>query len=443
MMTDADARRDPIGRSDRIRAVVAATIGNGIEWFDFISFGFFTPYIARAFFPSENPSLSLILTWASYGLGIVVRPIAGAIIGVYGDRLGRRRVLSAIIMAMALGILILALTPSYATIGIAAPILVLLARILQGISATGEYSSGIAFLVEFAPPGRKFLYGSFQFVSQSLATVLATTAAFVVASSLSGPSLAQWGWRIPFLLGVLIGPIGFYIRRRVAESPEFAEMRRRRPTTREVSFSEFLRRNGWGVISAVAITIPGTVAVYLWFLYGPSFAIRELHLDPPTVNLITALCAVGLMLIGPLAGYLADITGPWRWFLPAVILLGVGAYPMFSYLISAPSPGRFLIVQAIAMVILGFIQGSTSQLGASFFPTAVRSSGLGLSFNLGVALFGGLAPLIVTALLVATGDKLVPAYYIIVAAIIAVILMAAGRFGEAARIATRRQEGSA
>jgi len=291
--------------------------------------------------------------------------------------------------------------------------------------------------VEFAPPQRKFLFGSFQFVSQSLATVLSTLAAFVVASSLSSADVAAWGWRIPFLLGVLIGPIGFYIRRRVAESPEFAELRRSRPTARQISFGEFLRRNGWGVVLTVAITIPGTVAVYLWFLYGPSFAIRELHIDAGMVNLITALCAVGLMIIGPFAGYLADITGPWRWFLPAVILLGLCAYPMSAYLIAAPSPGRFLVVQIVAMLILGFIQGSTSQLAASFFPTEVRSTGLGLSFNLGVALFGGLAPLIVTSLLVASGDKLVPAYYIVVATIIALILMGAGRFGKAANIATR------
>jgi MHS family proline/betaine transporter-like MFS transporter len=429
-----------LSRRETLRAVVAATIGNGIEWFDFISFAFFTPFIAKTFFPSEDPNVSLILTWVGYGVGIVVRPIAGALLGIYGDRIGRQRVLSGIIIAMAVGIGIIAVTPGYATIGIAAPILLLVARILQGVSATGEYSSGIAFLVEYAPPGRKFLFGSFQFVSQSFATILATLAGYGVSAWLTAGEASSGGWRIPFLIGVIVGPIGFYIRRRVAEAPEFAQMRKQRPAEKAVPYLTFLGRNWAGLVTSIGITIPGTVVVYLWFLYGPAYAKGVLHIEAGAVNLITAITSLGVMALCPLAGYLSDRNGPWRWFLPAAVALGVTAYPMFSFLIEAPSAGRFLIVQAIAMVIMGFIQGSVAQLTASFFPTSMRSSGLGLSINLGVALFGGLAPAIVTWLIKDTGDKLIPAYYIIVAVVASMVLLAIGGFGKVANAAVLKQE---
>ncbi|HEY1721279.1 MAG TPA: MFS transporter [Magnetospirillaceae bacterium] len=427
------------GRSETVRAVVAATIGNGIEWFDFISFGYFTPFIAKTFFPTQDPTLGLILTWATYGLGIIVRPVAGAILGIYGDRIGRRKILSGIIMTMALGILIIAVTPGYATIGIAAPILILAARILQGISATGEYSSGVAFLVEYAPPGRKYLFGSFQFVSQSLAIVLSTFAAFVVTTMLAGTSLADWGWRIPFLLGVLVGPIGFYIRRRVAESPEFTALHER-TVVQQVPFGQFVRENKQAIVTAVALTVPGTLAVYLWFLYCPSYAIRELHLNPGMVNLVTGLCSVGLIGLCPLAGYLSDRVGPWRWFLPGLIALGVTAWPLFTYLVASPDIGRYLVLMIVAMLMTCLVQGPLPQLIASLFPTRVRSSGLGLSINLSVALFGGLAPLIITALIKDTGDKLMPAYYIVVATTISLLLLIAVNFGKAAHAAVRREE---
>lgn len=440
MVANANPVPVQVSRSEVMRAIVAATIGNGIEWFDYISFAFFTPFIAKTFFPNTDPTLSLILTWASFGLSVVVRPFAGAILGVYGDRIGRRRVLAGIIIAMALGSLIVAVTPGYATIGIAAPILVLAARILQGISATGEYSSGVAFLVEYAGPKRKFLYGSFQFVSQQLATVLATLSAYAVTHWLKD---VDWAWRLPFAVGIVVAPIGFYIRLRIAEAPEFAALRARRPQAPSESFGAFLSRNWMGVITTVGVTIPGTVMVYLWFLYGPSYAIAQLKLDADDVHLVTALCAAGTLIITPFAGWLADRTGPWRWFLPAIIVFGLGAIPMFQYMIAAPSIWRFLECLAVAMVLYGFSQGTISQLAASFFPTGMRSSGLGLSINLGVALFGGLAPFYVVQLIASTGDKMVPAYYILVATAVGVALMAVGSFGGAAQLAVRKQEEAA
>jgi len=427
-------------QKDVVRAVVAATIGNGLEWFDYISFAFFTPMLAKTFFPSADPTLGLILTWASFGIGVVVRPFAGAILGHYGDRIGRRRVLSGIIIAMALGSLIIAITPGYATIGVAAPILILAARILQGISATGEYSSGIAYLVEYAAPGRKFLFGSYQFVSQQLATVLATLSAFAVTHWLKD---IEWAWRLPFLAGIVVAPIGLYLRLRIAEAPEFSALLARAPKTGHEPFSTFIKRNWMGVVSTVGVVVPGTVMIYLWFLYGPSYAISQLKMDADDIHLITALTAGGAMLTTPLVGYLADRTGPWRWFLPAMVVFGVSALPMFQFMIAQPSSWHFFECQAVAMVLYGLMQGPSAQLTASFFPIGMRSSGLGLSINLSVALFGGLAPFYVTQMIHDTGDKMIPAYYIIVAMIIGLGLLVIGNFGKVAWAAARKQEKSA
>jgi MHS family proline/betaine transporter-like MFS transporter len=193
----------------------------------------------------------------------------------------------------------------------------------------------------------------------------------------------------------------------------------------------------------VGVTIPGTVVVYLWFLYGPSYAIRELKIDSGDINLITAVCSLGVVLLCPVAGFLSDRTGPWRWYLPAAILLGGSAYPLFTYMIAAPSAWRFFEAQLIAMVIMAGIQGSVSQLTASFFPTGFRSSGLGLSINLGVALFGGLAPFYVTQLIASTHDKMIPAYYIVVAVVVGIAFIIAGNFGRAGQAMAVAEEKSA
>lgn len=428
-----DGLRDmPITRADTTRMIVASTIGNGVEWYDFISYAYFTPFIAKAFFPSDNEMVSLILTWATFGLGIVVRPIAGAVLGVYADRVGRRVVLSTIILAMALGMLIMAVTPTYASIGIAAPLLIIAARILQGVAVTGEYSSGIALLVEYAPPGQKFVFGSFQMVSQAFALALSCIAALVVTKGMADHILPDWAWRVPFLLGVVVGPIGFYIRRKVAESPEFVRLQQRRGGARNTPFTTFLRDHGRALLATLGATIPGTVVIYLWFLYVPAFAMRQLHIDAVSVNLSTAACGVGLMVLCPIAGALCDRSGGYRFYVPAVFLMGALAYPMFAYLVAAPSAERLLAMQIVAMLIMAFIWGPFPQLSAAHFPTGVRSTGLGLMLNLTVALFGGLAPLEVTSLLKATGNLLIPAYYIMIATLISLVVMAASGFGRVA-----------
>src|SRR6201994_2508766 len=204
----------PIDARMRRRVVLASILGNGLEWFDFVSYGYFASIIAKVFFPADS-NLSLVLTYATFAIGFVVRPIGGIVLGAYADRYGRRRALSLLIVMMAFGTLTLGLTPSYASIGILAPIIVMLGRVVQGISIGGEFGSATALLVEYAPPNRRMMYGSFQMSSQALGRVLATGIGLPVLLLFSTETVQAGAWRIPFLLGSLIGPVGFYVRYRL------------------------------------------------------------------------------------------------------------------------------------------------------------------------------------------------------------------------------------
>src|SRR5258708_8416928 len=228
--TDADelsAVNDKAVAENRMRrrVVFAAILGNGLEWFDFVSYGYFASIIAKVFFPAgSDHSLALMLTYATFAIGFVVRPIGGILLGAYADRYGRRRALSLLIVMMAFGTLTLGLTPSFATIGIAAPIIVVLGRVVQGISIGGEFASATALLVEHAPANRKMTFGSFQMSSQALGRVLATSIGLFVLLTFPPTTVQDGAWRIPFLIGSLIGPFGFYVRYRLGESPEYQKL---------------------------------------------------------------------------------------------------------------------------------------------------------------------------------------------------------------------------
>jgi MFS family permease len=221
------ASASTLSKSQIRRAVLASVIGNGLEWFDFLIYGYFAKIIAHVFFPVGNTALSTTLTLGTFAVGFIVRPLGGIAIGAYADRVGRRRTLSMLILLMAASTLLMGLTPGYSSIGIAAPLLVLLARVLQGLSVGGEFATAAAMLTEYAPRGKKMFYGSFQMTSQAVALVLSSACGYLLTTNLDHASLESWGWRVPFLLGALVGPVGFYIRHKVAESPEFVELRQR------------------------------------------------------------------------------------------------------------------------------------------------------------------------------------------------------------------------
>jgi MFS transporter, MHS family, proline/betaine transporter len=379
------------------RAVLASVIGNGLEWFDFLIYGYFAKTIAHVFFPVQSSFLSITLTLATFAIGFVVRPIGGVVIGAFADRYGRRRTLSALILLMAGSTLLMGLTPGYASIGIAAPLLVLLARILQGLSVGGEFATAAAMLTEYAPPGRKMFYGSFQMTSQAVA--------------------------------LLLSSVGFYIRHKVAESPEFVQLRERLGHAPRQTLRAFLRERGDAALCAVGVIAVGAATNYLWHSYMPLYVERQLHL--PLKSALLGTAASGLIgIVGyPLAGKLADRFGAYRLFIPVTIVWICMAWPLFAWVLAAPTPERVFAAQMVATVVLSLMSGAHPGMLTQLFPTSTRSTGVALSYNIAVTLFGGMAPLTVSTLIGVTGSRIVPAWYLIVTGIVSLVLVVASVSG--------------
>ena len=405
------------------RAVIASVIGNGLEWFDFLSYAYFASTIARVFFPLGNHTASLLLTLGVFAAGFVVRPIGGVLLGLYADRAGRKSALTLLIGLMAVGTLLIALTPGYATIGLAAPALVILARIIQGLSVGGEFGSAAAMLTEYAPPGQRMFYGSFQMASQGVALLLASGFGYVLTTTLDAQALQDWGWRIPFLFGALIGPVGFYIRHNVGESPEFLAAQAARATTLDRAPRE--RLSIASVLCGIGVIAVGTALNYLWHSYAPTYVVEQLHL--PISAALGGSTVAGLIAIVayPASGWLADRVGAFRLFFPVVTAFALAAYPLYAYVAAAPSVGRLFTAQIVSTLFLSLMSGPHPGMLAGLFPTATRSTGIALSYNIAVTLFGGLAPVTVTWLIAVTGNAMMPAYYQIMAAALSLVLVAA------------------
>ncbi|HXZ07897.1 MAG TPA: MFS transporter [Paraburkholderia sp.] len=424
----------PLTPSQIRRAIVASVIGNGLEWFDFLAYAYFAKTIARVFFPADNSFVSLTLTLATFAIGFLVRPIGGVLLGLYADRVGRPRALSLLLFMMAGSTLLVGLTPGYATIGVAAPLIVVVARLIQGLAVGAQFGTASAMLVEFAPPGKKMFYGSFNMSSQAFALLLSSGFGYLLTTKLPHDALEQWGWRVPFLVGSLVGPIGLYIRHRVGESPEFEALKRQTQAGRvpDHGLRAFFRDSGDAAVCAMGVIVVGAATNYLWHSYLPVYVERQLHL--PLSSALLGAFASGLLslFLFPVSGKLADRYGAYRLFYPIVILWALCAYPLFWFVVSDPSTTRLFIAQMIATMFLIAMSGPHPGMLATIFPVQNRSTGVAVSYNIAVTLFGGLAPLTVTTLTHATGSSLVPAFYLIFAALVSLTLVSLTRTGRAA-----------
>ena len=419
MDQNAPAPQLTLGSAAIRRAVLASVIGNGLEWFDFLSYAYFATIIARVFFPREDPMAGLIATYGVFAVGFIVRPFGGILLGIYADRAGRKRALSLLIAMMAAGTLIVGLTPSYASIGVAAPVLVIIARVIQGLSVGGEFGSAAAMLTEYAPPGKRMFYGSFQMASQGVALLLASGFGWVLTTSLDATQLQSWGWRVPFLFGALIGPIGFYIRHHVGESPEFLRMQQAHSATRTKPPLSLA-----AIVCAIGVIVVGTALNYLWHSYAPTYVLRELHLPLSAALGATTVAGLIAVICYPISGWIADRVGAFRLFFPIVILFALSAWPLYHYVVSAPSVERLFVAEIVATLFLSAMSGPHPGMLAALFPTARRTTGIAISYNLAVTVFGGLAPVTVTWLIDRTKDVMMPAYYQIGAALISLALVA-------------------
>ena len=402
----------------RTRQIVAAVIGNALEWYDFVVFGFLTVIISRLFFPSENELSSLLLTMATFGVGFFMRPVGGIVLGIFADRKGRKAALQLIIALMTVSMAMIAFAPPYAAIGVGAPLLIVAARFLQGFATGGEFASATSFLVEASPAGKRGYYGSLQMVGQSLAALTGALAGALVTRGLSPEQVDAWGWRLPFMFGLIIGPVGLYIRRYLEETEAFIESRK---VTARRSHAASLFAHGRGLAVTFGLVICGTISYYVVLVYIPTFAKTQLGMPLADAFVAQVVGLVFLTAVIPLCGALSDRIGRRPILIAGTIAYFVLLYPLFSWVYAAPSLERLTVMQVILCSLVGVFFGPISTALAEQFPTHVRSTGLAIAYNFAVMLFGGFAQFIVTWLIRETGSPLAPAYYVMFGAVVGLI----------------------
>ncbi|WJF89805.1 MFS transporter [Paraburkholderia bonniea] len=407
-------------RAQSWRVVVAASIGNALEWFDLVVYGFFALVISQLFFPAGNETISLLLTLGTFGVSFFMRPLGAVVLGAYADRAGRRAALTLSILLMMVGTLIIAVLPTYQTIGVAAPVILVLARLMQGFSAGGEFGSATAFLAEHVPERRGF-FASWQVASQGLTTLLAAGFGMVLSSQLSVTQMASWGWRVPFFFGLLIGPVAWYIRTQLDETPEFLAAETTLTPLRDTLTGQKLR-----LLIAVGVVVLGTVSTYL-VLFMPTYGVKQLGLAPSVSFAAIALTGVIQMMFAPLVGHWSDRYGPTRIMLVPAVLLLVLIYPAFLYLVAHPTFGTLLVVQILFGFLMTGYFAALPGLLSQIFPVQIRTTGMSLAYNLAVTIFGGFGPFIIAWLIRVTQTPVAPSFYLIFAALISLVALVAVR----------------
>jgi MHS family proline/betaine transporter-like MFS transporter len=407
----------PAHMTTRRKAILATVIGSGLEWFDFSGYAFFAAIIGKLFFPAGNETTSLLLALATFGVGFVMRPLGGIAFGIYADKVGRKRALSLAMLVMALGSATIALAPTYESIGVAAPCLIVVARMLQGLSAGGEMGGATAFLTEHAPVNRRAFYSSWIQTSVGFAVVIGSITGAVITSSLSPESLTSWGWRVPFIIGMLVAPVGYYIRLRIEETPEFASEKRHANTPLRDVVREYPR----AVLSSLLMVVLWTVCTYVILFYIPTYVVKYLHMPQREGFISGIVSGAVLMAMAPVFGALSDRVGKQRVLTIAAIVILLASYPLFSHLIKSPTFGTLLTFQVIFGVLIAAYTGPILALFTEMLPSRVRTTGLSLAYNGAVTIFGGFASFIITWLTQATGDAESASYYIIFAAVVSLL----------------------
>jgi MFS transporter, MHS family, proline/betaine transporter len=400
--------------------IVAATIGNILEWFDFLVYGFFAATLAEVFFPVGNPTVSLLITFGAFGLSYLVRPLGAVVIGTYTDRAGRKAGLTLSIALMMIGTMLMVVTPGYATIGIAAPVIITIARLLQGFSVGGEFGSAVAFLVEHAGD-RKGYSASWQWSSTGIISVIVALFGLTLTTLLTHQQLVDWGWRIPYVFGLLVGPVGLYIRSRMVETPEFLSAVK--PPT--VPITELLHRHPIPVLLALGASIISNSSYYL-LLYIPTYAVKTLHLPAYTGFAATLLGGVVLAVFSVVAGHWSDKTVARTPIMLAMAwLFAIAAYPTFWLMVAYPSLATAMFAVGFLNLIKAGYSGVLPSLLAEQFPVASRAVGIAFSYSISVTVFGGFAPFVATWLIAQTGDPLSPSFYLMATALLSIIALLA------------------
>jgi MHS family citrate/tricarballylate:H+ symporter-like MFS transporter len=428
-MTPSSSSPPPQLKS-RIGAILRATSGNFLEQFDFFLFGFYARYIAAAFFPSENETAALLNTFGVFWLGALMRPVGAIVLGAYFDKIGRRQGLIVTLAIMAVGTVTIAFCPTYATIGVAAPVIVLIGRLLQGFSAGVELGGVSVYLSEIATPGNKGFYTSFQSSSQQVAIFVASLIGFALSEMIPAETVAAWGWRIPFFIGCLIIPFIFLLRRTLEETPEFLAMKKH-PTTSEVFASA--AANWKIIVLGMMVAVLTTTTFYFVTVYTPTFGRTVLKLSATDALLVTLLVAVTNFIWNPVGGALSDRIGRKPVLLAISVLSLLTAYPALHWLVADPTFGKMLAVEMMLSFYFGVYSGTMLGALVEIVPPHVRTTCFSMAFALAAGLFGTFTPFASTWLIDHTGDKASPGYWLMCAAVLGIFAaLVLYRDGEAA-----------
>jgi MHS family citrate/tricarballylate:H+ symporter-like MFS transporter len=423
----APGGRPALASADRPRKVldvIRVASGNFLEQYDFFVYGFYASYIGRVFFPTNDINASLMLSFATFGAGFLMRPLGAVLLGAYIDRHGRRRGLLLTLGLMAVGTLSIAVTPGYAAIGMAAPLIVLVGRLLQGFSAGVEQGGVSIYLAEIATPGRRGFYTSWQSASQQVAAICAAGIGVGLAMLLTPAQMAAWGWRIPLFVGCAIIPLIFWLRSSLLETDAFHRIKKASSTAALIGM---LVRNWAPVLIGMGLSILTTTTFYLIAVYTPTYGRSTLNLNATGVLGVAFCVGVSNFIWLPIGGALSDRFGRFPLLIAVPIAAILTAYPMMDWLVTAPSFARLLGVLLLFSSYFGLYNGAMIPLLAELMPAPLRTTGYSVAFSLATAVFGGFTPLVSTYLIHLTGNQAAPATWLTLAAALSLGAVIAAR----------------
>ncbi|UYG17411.1 MFS transporter [Brachybacterium huguangmaarense] len=400
-------------------SVVAGSIGVLVHWFDWAVYAYMATTMAKVFFPEEDGTASLLSVFAVFAIAFFVRPIGSVIFGFLGDRFGRRTTLSLVIVVMAAGTLMLALIPGHQTIGIWAPILLIVARVIQGIAAGGEFGSAATFLAEYSPARRRGMGTSWLEVGSVLGFLLASFVVWLLHATLADDTILAWGWRLPFLITVPLALIGLFIRLRVEDTLEYRALEEQN-TVPASPVTEAVRRNGLQILQTIGIETFMNCTFYVVLVYLLTYQEEIVALPADDAALLSTIASLVAIALIPLSGMVSDRVGRKPVLLTAAVLLIVAAIPLFALMRTGTMSAGF-VATALLAAILAIILGTHSSTVAELFPTRTRQSGLSIAYSLASALFAGTLPYINTWLIDLTGSEMVPAYTLIVVGLVGLV----------------------
>lgn len=399
-----------------IKAIAAAVAGNALEFYDFIIYSFFAVYIGRTFFPTTDDTTSLLASVAVFGVGFFTRPLGGILIGAFADKAGRRAAMILTVSLITVGTLGLAATPSYESIGIAAPIIVLVARLLQGLALGGEVGPASAMLIETAPKNKRGIYASWQFASQGLAVVVGGIVGIIVSLSLTHEQLVAWGWRIPFLVSLVLIPIAIYIRRALPETLEKPSEQSGSQLVGSV-FTKYTRYLVLGILVMMSTAVSTQVGNYM-----TTYALKTLNLSSTVAQIATTLGGLMTFFFALVAGYCADKYSRKSTMIWPRFILMIAIIPLFYWLAQSHSVIVLMIVTMTVTMLTGMSGAASLVAIPEMMPIALRATGVSLIYAIGATIFGGTTQFIITWLIQVFG-AVAPAYYVVITSVISLIAM--------------------